>query len=180
MAVYFPIRHRTFVSVRRQSRVIIFTVWIFAVGMGLLFNFKCKMTVIISVISTLILSIIIIIIYGLIAPRMMLNRRKMNGPVEPIVHQTGQNLANDTEFLVVPNSVTIIAFIVVCLTPWIVLTMLLMANTLYAGEANYSVAYYIIASNPLWDPLIYFFFACYRRRNSQPDLGSKNILINSI
>ena len=181
MAVYFPIRHRTLTYARKQaSRIAIFSVWIFAVGMGHLFYFKCRIAIIISVGSTLILSIVIMIIYGLIAQKMILTKRKLNRPDELRIHHTGQHLANNTEFLVVVNSITIIAFSAVCSTPWIVITVLRLTNAINVGQSSYSLAYYILASSPLWDPLIYFFFSRYRKRNVQSGMKSKNIPINSL
>ena len=161
-AVYFPIHHRVFVSTKKISWTIITLMWMVSAALLLVYFFQFKTCLISGLITVLLLTVFLVIIYGLIARKIILNKRQQNRSVQ--LHNQGHG--NKIQRLVIINSGIIVACFIFCSFPWVILIMLKLLKgwEIEKDQFEYHFTYFTVVLNSLLDPLIYFLVSYCRRR----------------
>ena len=162
VAVYFPIHHSVFVFKRQTSLITITLGWIVSVTSVLVYTFQFKAYLIFALILVLVLTGLLVVIYGLIMRKIVLNNRQQIFPGE----SQARGRRNKIQRLVVINSGIIAACSIFCSSPWVILTILrlLKGVNIERFQIGYRFTHHTMVLNSLFDPLIYFLVSYYRRR----------------
>ena len=162
MAVCYPIHHRRFGDKKTNSRLVITLAWVTAAGLAFLHLTKYTICAISLLAVSLFLTGFLMIIYGLIAQKIILNTRQQNKEGEINCSSPTKRI----QCLVVINSAAIVTCDILCSCPWMALTILKLVKgqNIERNQFPISLLLYIMAMNSLLNPLIYFFISYYRKR----------------
>ena len=161
-AVYFPIHYRVFVSTRKISWITITFMWIASAALQLVYFFQFETYLISSLVAVLLLTGFLVMIYGLIARKIVLNKRQQNRSGQ--LH--GQGHGNKIQRLVLINAGIIVACFILCSSPWVIVAILklLKGVRIERDKIQYYFNYFTVLINSLLDPLIYFLVSYYKRK----------------
>ena len=167
-AVYFPIHQRVFISKRRNTRITLTVVWIVSAGWVFVCFFKFHIYLITSLVGVSLLMGMLVVIYGLIARKIILNNRVRQQICSGQSQVQGRR--EKIQHLVAINSGIIVACFIFCLSPWIIFAIreLLEGHTVERTHSPYAASQFsMFAVNSLLDPLIYFLVSYYRKSKGE-------------
>ena len=164
-AVYFPIYHHVFVSKRQNSRITIALMWIISAALDIVCFFKFQIYFITALVGISLLMGLLVVIYGLIARKIVLNNRmrQQNHSGQSQVHGRKDKIQQ----LVVINSGLIVACFTLCSSPWMISAVVKLFNgqTIERTQTpDGALLYHLFVVNSLLDPGIYFLVSYYRKR----------------
>ena len=166
IAVYFPIPHLVFISEKKNSKILIFGLWIISLCMVPIYYLKRREFIILSLVITYVSVGVMLIIYGLITRKIKV-RKTMQGRSSGLrQHRSSHGGSSSVQSLVALNSSMVVACFLMCTCPWMITTTLLvLANYLNVEAAQLFVTIYVLPFNSLLDPLVYFWVFYFKKGN---------------